>query len=95
MQSLKTAPLATQVSQRERYAALAAATGGSYLAVEGRFDEHSRAASAFLDAIHNSGRPDGEAHQERRRRQKQYELEARRGTSATFEWFRQLEPPKG
>ena len=75
--------------------ALAAATGGSYLAVEGHFDEHSRATSAFLDAIHNSGAPDDEAHQERRRRQKQYELEARRGTSATFEWFRQLEPPKG
>ena len=46
-----------QVSQSERYESLAAATGGSFLAVTS-FDESSRETARFLDAIADSGRSD-------------------------------------
>jgi len=80
-----------QVSQSERYESLAAATGGSFLAVTS-FDESSRETARFLDAIADSGRSDY-AHA-RRERQKQYELDARNGKTEKFEWFKLAEPSK-
>ena len=75
-----------KVAHKERYASLAAATGGSFLAVES-FDENSREADAFLDAIDSSSRGDAD---ERRRRQQQYQIDARRGNAERFEWFKML-----
>ena len=70
-----------QVSHKERYEMLARATGGSFLAVS-TFDEHSREATAFLDAIDESSRGDAEA-----RRKRQKKLDAR---TTKPSWFKLL-----
>jgi hypothetical protein len=77
-------------SVRERYASLAGATGGSFLAVES-FDgaARDREITAFLDAVERGGQSGDDA--ARHERQRRYELETR-GRSGP-EWFRALPPP--
>ena len=75
------------VERKERYEALAGATGGSFLST-GRFDADEPKAAAFLDAVGASGEQDHAA--SRRARQRQYELEARRGKAERFEWYQAL-----
>jgi len=76
-----------EVERKERYEALAGATGGSFLST-GTFDADEPMAAAFLDAVSASGEQDHAA--SRRARQRQYELEARRGKAERFEWYRAL-----
>ena len=68
------------------YESLAAATGGSFLAVD-EFDPDSPKASAFLDAVWQSGP------QERFERQRRYELDVGTGGVQKFDWYRALPPP--
>jgi len=80
---------------RDKYASLAGATGGSFLAVE-KFDtQHGRSrheANAFLDAIERGGSTGDDA--ARHERQRQYELEARSGSAEKFDWYKALPPPR-
>lgn len=75
-----------RVDHSHRYAALAAATGGSFLAVEA-FDPSRADSVAFLDAVEKSGELDDTT---RRERQRRYELNARSGKVEQFEWFKSL-----
>ena len=59
-------------------------TGGSFLAVDS-FDPDSPKASAFLDAVWQSGP------QERFERQRRYELDV--DTAERFDWYTALPPP--
>lgn len=77
-----------EVPGSDRYAALAGATGGSFLAISDSFDESRRDVQSFLDAIDQGS--DGAARYERQRR---YELEANKGDAERVEWFQALPPP--
>ena len=72
-----------EVERKERYRALAGATGGSFLSTSA-FDAREPRAKAFLDAVSGSG---GKG---RRARQRQYELDAGRGKAERFEWYQAL-----
>ena len=67
---------------RNRYASLAAATGGGFLAVNA-FDEHDPKAQTFLRAVAQSGG-------ERELRRRQYEIDARQGKRESFDWYKAL-----
>ena len=73
-----------KVDSMRSYESLAAATGGSFLAVDS-FDPDSPKASAFLDAVWQSGP------QERFERQRRYELDV--DTAERFDWYTALPPP--
>ena len=82
------------VQGQEKYAALAGATGGSYLRVDrgSEFDERDEEASRFLNALDESSRGD---HDARRGRQRRYEIDVRAGKSEPFEWYKALPPSSG
>merc|ERR1711924_157237 len=65
-----------------RYAALAAATGGTVVAIPGAFDEESPQVERFLNAVEESNDENA-----RRDRQQQYLADAQRGKTERFEWF--------
>jgi len=71
-----------------RYKALTGATGGSFLAVKNKFDESSKEAAAFLEAIESSSDEHG-----RRERQQRYEIERDAGEADRFDWYKKLPPP--
>ena len=73
-----------KVDSMRSYESLSAATGGSFLAVDS-FDPDSPKASAFLDAVWQSGP------QERFERQRRYELDV--DTAERFDWYTALPPP--
>eukprot|EP00808_Paulinella_micropora_P018260 g27749.t1 len=73
-----------------RYNSLAAATGGSFLAIGGEFKPQAPEAKAFLQNLRKSD----SAALERRQRQKQYEIEARNGSAEKFDWYQAFPPPK-
>ena len=73
------------------YAALAGATGGSYLAID-EFDEGSAEAASFLRALDTSSSSDDESHEARRRRQRRY-IENDRAERVS--WLKALPPPSG
>lgn len=75
----------------ERYKDLAGATGGSFLALTDSFDENSRDAKQFVDAVKSSGRAEDD---KRRERQRQYELDRKKGRAEPFDWYKAL-PPGG
>ena len=70
-----------------RYAALAGATGGSFLAVDA-FDESRNDVQNFLGAV-----AQGSDEAARYQRQKNYELEAKSGGVERVDWFKALPPP--
>ena len=60
-----------------RYKDLAGATGGSFLAVTDSFDMNNSNTKHFLNALASSGKQ--EDHDRRYKRQRQYELDAKKG----------------
>ena len=86
-----------RVPERQRYASLAAATGGTFLSIgDGQpFDPAARDARRFFQAIDRGG-GDTDARrerEEREQRQRQYELEAKQGKQEKFGWYKALPPP--
>jgi len=81
-----------RVPGSRRYADLAAATGGSFLAVEDLFDEGSEDARRFLDTVERSGELGADATRRRWRRE-EYQVEAREGRREKFDWLKALPPP--
>lgn len=75
----------------ERYKDLAGATGGSFLTLSDSFDETTRDAQHFLEAVKSSGRTDDDKRYER---QRQYELDTKTGKAERFDWYKAL-PPGG
>ena len=69
-------------ASRNRYASLAAATGGGFLAVDA-FDARDPKAQAFLRALAQSGG-------EREQRRRQYEIDAQQGKRERFDWYKAL-----
>lgn len=82
-----------EVQQKRVYASLARATGGSFLAVPGSFDEDGTNETAFLDALDDSSDM-SEGDRKRHGRQQAYKLDAGTGKAAKFGWFKALPPPK-
>ena len=75
----------------ERYSALAAATGGTFLSTgHNPFDPESPEAKRFMNAL-RTGSEIGDGSREQR--QRQYEIEASKGQTTQFDWYKAL-PPK-
>lgn len=77
-----------EVDGSKAYAALAGATGGSFVQIEDVFDVQQPSVRHFLGSIERGG--DAAA---RRTRQQQYSLEASKGQAERVPWFRALPPP--
>jgi len=75
---------------KDRYKALAGATGGSFLAVENEFDANSSETKTFLQAIENSS---SDEYSSRRERQRRYEMDRDAGKAEGFDWYKKLPPP--
>ena len=85
-----------ELSSRDKqlYKNLCGATGGQFLSLDssssagGSWDADKPEISNFLDSIEDSGYYDSES--DRRERQKQYKLEAKKGKAEKFDWLPQL-----
>ena len=72
----------------QRYASLAAATGGSCLVVpQDHFDERSAGVKSFLDQLKASGDASAKGKAGRLDRRRKYKLEASKGKTERFEWL--------
>ena len=73
-------------SDQKLYESLCRATGGQFVSVgEGGWDENDDETARFLEAVEDAGYDDSE--RDRRRRQKQYQLEAGQGKAEKFPWL--------
>ena len=80
-----------ELSQRDKklYRSLCHATGGQFLSVGASgWNENDHEVDEFLNAIEDSGYHDSKA--DRRERQEQYKLEARKGKAENFDWLPDL-----
>jgi hypothetical protein len=76
-------------ADKKLYESLCRATGGQFLSLgSSAWDEDDDAVSGFLEGVEDSGHHDSE--HDRRERQEQYKLEARKGKAENFDWLPSL-----